>query len=251
MVAAGVADHDHRAARAETVAPVALPERLEHPPVIAVAVVADHAAGLEQLPGLDRPVGRSQQCADLVDRVDEGERACRVQLVRQRRDQRQREPGEVGHRSRHVAEHEQFRTMGPRAAIDDVERDPAVGERAVDRAAHVDPPATRATAGGGATARRAGGPAGGSRRGRRRARSPRRGPARRRRDPVRPVTSPGSIDRCAASSASRARISSAIIARNDATRASSAARSTGSPSRRARAMAADRIAARSIARSTR
>ena len=45
--------------------------------------------------------------------------------------------------------------------------------------------------------------------------------------------------------------SKSIIARNDSTRASSAARSTGTPSRRARAIAADRIAARSTARSTR
>ena len=180
MIASGVTDDDHRAARAESVAPVALPERLEHAPVVAVAVVADHAAGLEQLPRLDRPVGRSHQRADLVDRVDEGERARRPQLVGQRRDQRQCEPGEVGHRSRHVAEHEQFGTMCARAAIDDVERDPAGGEGSVDRVTDVDPPGTDATVGGGAVARRAGGRAGGSRRGRRRARSPRRGPARRR-----------------------------------------------------------------------
>ena len=142
MVAVGVTDHDHRAARAESVAPVALPERLEHAPVVAVAVVADHAAGLEQLPRLDRPVGRSHQRADLVDRVDEGERARRSQLVGQRRDQRECEPGEVGHRSRHVAEHEQFGTMCSRAAIDDVERDAASGEGSVDRATDVDPPGT-------------------------------------------------------------------------------------------------------------
>ena len=100
--------------------------------------LADHAAGLEQLPRLDHAMRGVEDGRDLVERVDEREGTRGFELVAQCGDQCQRERREVRDRAGDVADDEEFGLAASWSAVVEVDRHATGGERSSDRVTHVD-----------------------------------------------------------------------------------------------------------------
>ena len=126
-----------------------MPEPLEDRAVVRVAVVADHVRPVQDVADLEERGDVLEVVGDLVDAVDERERAHPAELARHRLEQGQRERGELGDRARHVAQQVQVgpRDLGPLERR--VEQDAARRQRPADRPAHVEPAPVAAPAAAG------------------------------------------------------------------------------------------------------
>ena len=137
VVVAGVAEDDDGGARGDVAGVVGV-ELLEAVAVVGVAVEPDEL-GLDHHP-LDRLGGVAlvEQAGHLVEGVDERERADLAELLLQRVDQHQREPGERGDRPGHVADDEQLGLVRAARLERRVERHAAGRQRPPDGPADVE-----------------------------------------------------------------------------------------------------------------
>ena len=139
VVGAGVAADDHGGARRHGIGEVVLDEPAERSAVVAVPVVAQHAASFDETVDVDLVLRGLEQVGHLGDAVDEGEAAHPAQFVVQRVHQREGELGELGHRSADVAEQHELRAMGMASPHDDIERHTTGLQRPSHGSARIEP----------------------------------------------------------------------------------------------------------------
>jgi hypothetical protein len=138
VVVARIAQEQHGRLGAHVLA-VALPEDLEGVAVVAVAVDPDHVGlGVDPVDRLADVLDALEQARDLVDAVDEDERAHLGELVRDGVHEVQREAGERRHRPEMSATTKISGLDGPRVAELGLERHAAVGQRVAHGGAEVE-----------------------------------------------------------------------------------------------------------------
>ena len=119
--------------------PVALPEHLEGVAVVGVAVDPHHVGlGVHPVHGLGDVLDALEVLGDLVDAVDEHERADLGELALDGVDEHQREAGERGDRPGDVGHHHQLGLGRPRVLELRLGGHAAVGERVAHRVAEVE-----------------------------------------------------------------------------------------------------------------
>ena len=138
VVVPGVAEDDHRGLGADLAA-VRVPEHLEGVAVVGVAVDPDHVGlGVDPVHGLADVLDALEEAGDLVDAVDEHERAHLRELAGDGVDEVQGEAGEAGHRTGDVGDDEDLRLGRARVAELRLGGHTAVAERVAHRAAEVE-----------------------------------------------------------------------------------------------------------------
>ena len=138
VVVARIAQQQHGGLRADVLA-VALPEHLERVAVVAVPVDPHHVGlGVDPVDGVGDVFLAAEVVGDLVDAVDEHERAHLRELALDGVHEHQREPGERRHRAGDVGDDHQLGLGRTRVLELRLGRHAAVAEAVAHRVAEVE-----------------------------------------------------------------------------------------------------------------
>src|SRR5258706_8813836 len=115
-----------------------LDEAAEGPAIVAVPVVAQHAAALDEAIDVDLVLSGLEQVSHLGNPIDEGEAAHAAELLVQRVHEGERELSELRDRAADVTQQHELRPVRVPPAHDHVERDAAGLQRTPNGATRVE-----------------------------------------------------------------------------------------------------------------